>query len=162
MTICRSSLCGLFAIIILLPAGCASLQSRLAGKGEVNTDQLLAAARLYEKEGKLETAEGIYQHVLRYHPSNEEAKEGLALVRQGKLRIDDPQRLLAATNRLPQTGHSEPVSDRMADLIVQAARNPRTIEVEPTPAMTAATEPTRQPVRSAISQASVRPGHSIR
>lgn len=150
MTFCRKSIWLLVAVTVLLPAGCAAGRGRLAGKGQVNTAQLLAAARQYEKEGNAEGAVGIYQHVLKYHPSNAEAKEGLALVQQGKLRTEyDPERLLASGNRAVQSNpqareqlarvqqaQREQVNDRMAELIAQAARNPKKIEVDPTPTPT--------------------------
>jgi tetratricopeptide (TPR) repeat protein len=150
MTFCRKSIWLLVAVAALLPAGCASQRGRMASKGQVNTAQLLAAARQYEKEGNLQSAASIYQHVLQFHPGNAEAREGLALVQQGKLRVDyQPERLVASRDQAiqqnpqareqlakTQKNQREQVNDRMAELIAQAARNPIKIEVDPTPAKT--------------------------
>jgi tetratricopeptide (TPR) repeat protein len=148
MTFCRKSIWLLVAVAVLLPAGCASQRGRMASKREVNTAQLLAAARQYEKEGNLESAAHIYQHVLQFHPSNAEAREGLALVQQGKLRVNyQPEPLLASSDQAVQQNpqareqlariqknQREQINDRMAELIAQAAQNPKKIEVDPTPA----------------------------
>lgn len=163
MTFCRKTIWMLVAVTVLLPAGCASQRGRTASRQEVNTAQLLAAARQYEKEGNLQSAAGIYQHVLRFHPGNEEAREGLALVQQGKLRVNyDPQQLLASSNPAVQQNpqareqlakvrkaQREQVDERMAELIAQAAKNPTRIEVDPTPA---------RAIVASTSDASVQPG----
>jgi tetratricopeptide (TPR) repeat protein len=162
MTFCRKSIWLLVAVAVLLPAGCASQRGRMASKREVNTAQLLAAARQYEKEGNLQSAAGIYQHVLQFHPGNAEAREGLALVQQGKLRVDyQPERLLAsrgqaiqqnpqAREHLARTQKSQrdQINDRMAELIAQAARNPTVIEVDPTPARTIVASTATTPARA--------------
>lgn len=160
----------LVAVTLLLPAGCAAPRGQMSSRRQVNTAQLLAAARHYEKEGNLQSAGRIYRHVLQFHPANSEAKQGLALVQQGKLRVDyDAQQLLASTDptiqRNPQArqqlarmqqAQREQVDERMAQLISQAANNPQKIEVDPTPATTivaAAASPAPpvapQPIRQA-------------
>lgn len=150
MNVCRKTIWALVAVTVLLPAGCATQRGRTANKPKVNTAQLLAAARQYEKEGDLKSAAHIYQHVLQYHPTNAEAKQGLTLVQAGKLRVDyDPQQLLASTDPTVQSNPQarqqlakiqqkkrEQINDRMAQLIAEAARNPKKIEVDPTPTPT--------------------------
>src|SRR5690606_8012914 len=147
-TFCRKTIWLLVALAALLPAGCASQRGRMASDRDINTAQLLAAARQYEKEGNLQSAAGIYRHVLQVQPGNADAREGLALVQQGKLRVDYvPEPMLASTSpKLQQNPQAreqlgrvqkqqrEQVNERMAELIAQAARNPTRVEVDPTPA----------------------------
>jgi hypothetical protein len=161
MTFCRRTIWLLVAVAALLPAGCASQRGRMASKHDVNTAQLLAAARQYEKEGNLQSAANVYRHVLQFHPGNTEAREGLALVQQGKLRVDyDPQQFLASSDPSSQPNpqarrqpvrspndQRQQVSERMAELIAQAAENPTKIEVNPTPAQFVIASSEAKPLR---------------
>lgn len=159
----RKAIWLVLTLAVLLPSGCASQRGRMVKKQQINTAQLLAAARQYEKEGQLQSASNLYRHVLKYHPGNNEAREGLALVQQGKLRVNyDVKQLMAAGDPViqknPQAREQlarqretkrEQLNVEMASLIKAAAENPTRIEVDPTPTPIMVASAKAEPIKSA-------------
>ncbi len=89
-----------------------------------NRNQLLAAARQYEKEGRVDQATVYYRQVLALDPQDAEAREGLQMVQSGQRRektsIDD---LIAASRPAgsPLPRPTQPPSDAIAEIDEQMA-----------------------------------------
>ncbi|MEZ6143834.1 MAG: HEAT repeat domain-containing protein [Planctomycetaceae bacterium] len=95
-----------------------------------NKNQLLAAARQYEKEGRTDQAVVYYRQVLALDPQNAEARQGLQIVQSGERRQETNIDELIAASRpagseqprpsLNPTDEREQVDAEMSQLIAEA------------------------------------------
>ena len=141
---------------LLVSAGCASRGgrmplARLKPGGRTTTaarrsdevlpkydkNQLLAAARLYEKQGHSDQAALMYRQVLAVDPDNAEARQGVQVVQSGELRQDQTIKdLIAASQQSaspgPQSAYEpqgvrDEMNVEMAHLLTEAVAQRETI-----------------------------------